>query len=205
MSKSKKPKKSKAKTKSQSLTVRQERFVEEYLVDLNATQAAIRAGYSRRGATVQGSTLLANPKIAEKVQAGRERLSKEAGVSQERVLKELVRIGFSDIRKIFDENGNLMHPQDIDDDTAAAIASIEVVTRPLGEGEIEYVHKIKMSSKLDALEKIAKHLGLYKDPEPAPQTVYNDNRTMIVNNVRDELQEIFGAALGSSDRPNRGH
>ena len=70
-----------------SLTAKQERFVEEYLIDLNATQAAIRAGYSEKGAHVRGSELLSNRKIADAIALGRKRLSEESGITQAFVLE----------------------------------------------------------------------------------------------------------------------
>jgi len=78
------------------MTPKQKRFVREYLTDFNATQAAIRAGYSQRGASVQGSRLLANAKVQSEV----ERLSKckddELGLSNDRILHEIAQIAFSD-------------------------------------------------------------------------------------------------------------
>ena len=78
------------------MTPKQQRFVREYLNDFNATQAAIRAGYSPKGASVQGARLLANAKVQAEV----ERLSKdkddELGLSNERILHKLAQIGFSD-------------------------------------------------------------------------------------------------------------
>ncbi len=72
-----------------SLTPRQARFVEEYLADLNATQAAIRAGYSAKTAEVQGSRLLGNAKIREAVEAGVKARSKRTGITQDEVVQGL--------------------------------------------------------------------------------------------------------------------
>lgn len=80
-----------------------------------------------------------------------------------RVLEEMRRLGFSDMRKAFDANGNLKRPEDWDDDFAAAVSSIEVVTRSIGDGEVEHIHKIKVWDKNSALEKMAKHLGMFID------------------------------------------
>jgi phage terminase small subunit len=78
------------------MTPKQKRFVREYLTDFNATQAAIRAGYSPRGASVQGARLLANAKVQAEV----EQLSKckddELGLSNDRILHKLAQIAFSD-------------------------------------------------------------------------------------------------------------
>lgn len=206
--KSKKRSKSKAIAKGRDpngLTPRQARFVEEYLVDTNATQAAIRAGYSKNGAHVTGSQVLSYPKVAAQIAIRRKELANSLEITQERVLLEYARVAFYDPRKLFDDNGNLKKIEDLDDDTARAIASTEVVTRSLGDGEVEYVHKVKAWDKLTALGKLAEHLGLFNEKPAEPANVYNDNRTVIINQVNRELEGIFGAALRSADRPPSEH
>ena len=151
------------------LAPRQERFVEEYLVDLNATQAAIRAGYSPKTAEAQGSRLLSNVKVQRGVAARMAARSRRTEVAADRTLLEIARVGFSDLRRLFHEDGRLKHPLAWDDDTAASIASVEVVTRNLGDGGVEYIHKIKLWDKGKALEQLSKHLGLYGDQQGSEQ------------------------------------
>lgn len=139
----------------------QRRFVEEYLVDLNATQAAIRAGYKESSAYSQGQRLLKHDEISSAISEAQQHRSQRTNVTADHVLKELSRMGFSDLRQAFDERGNLRRPEDWPEGLAAAVASVEVVTRNLGEGEVEYVHKLKLWDKNSALEKIAKHLGMF--------------------------------------------
>lgn len=146
------------------LTDKQQRFVEEYLIDCNATQAAIRAGYSAKTAEQQGSRLLRNVQVRAAVDAGREATSEKLEITKERVLGELAKIGFSDIRKMFGPGGHLLPIDALDDDAAAALSSIEVVTRkvPGGEeAEVEHVAKIKVWDKRAALVDIGKHLGMF--------------------------------------------
>lgn len=149
------------------LTPKQQRFVEEYLTDLNGTQAAIRAGYSENGANVRGFNLLTNVNIAKAIAEAKQELSERTGITQERILMELSRIGFSDLRNVLTPGGNLLDPRDWDDDTAAAISSIEVVTNSKGEKDedgrkaVEYTHKIRVWDKNSALEKMGKHLGMF--------------------------------------------
>jgi len=83
-----------------SLTPRQQRFVEEYLVDLNATQAAIRAGYSPKTAEQQGSRLLSNAKVAQAISVGRQALSERTEITQDMVLKRLWDIANADPNEI---------------------------------------------------------------------------------------------------------
>ncbi|MDV4167802.1 terminase small subunit [Rhodovulum sp. FJ3] len=153
--------------KEKALTPKQARFVEEYLIDLNATQAAIRAGYSEKTAYSMGQRLLKNVEVQKAIAAAQSKRSDRVGVQAEDVLRELVRVGMSDLRKAFTADGKLRPLNELDDDTASAISSVKVVTRPSGEVDehgnraVEYVHEVKLWDKNSALEKIAKHLGMY--------------------------------------------
>lgn len=153
------------------LTDKQSRFVEEYLVDLNATQAAIRAGYSENTAHSIGHENLSKPEIADAIAQAQQERSERTKVTQDMVIRELARIGFSDLRKLMSDDGVLKQPSDWDDETAAAISSMEVVRRGPNwtkdkdkeDEEPEYTHKIKTWDKNSALEKLAKHLGMFVD------------------------------------------
>lgn len=157
------------------LNAKQSRFVAEYLIDLNATQAAIRAGYSEKTAEQQGSRLLSNAKVAAAVAEAQAKRAERTNITQDRVLVELARLGFSDIRRVLTSEGGLIEPQEWDDETAASIASLEVVTVHNGETDKdgnkipERIHKIKTWDKNSALEKLAKHLGMYA-PEKREHT-----------------------------------
>lgn len=152
-----------------ALTARQSRFVDEYLVDLNATQAAIRAGYSTKSAGIVGFENLKKPKIAGMISERMKKREDRTEITQDRVLKELARLGFADLRDIFTPSGHLKQPSEWSDAMGAAVSSVEVVIRPSGEfdedgrPEVEHVHKIKLWDKNSALEKIAKHLGMFAD------------------------------------------
>jgi Terminase small subunit len=87
------------------LGLRQEHFVEEYLVDLNATQAALRAGYSPKTAEAQGSRLLSHVKVQRAITARMAERSKRTEVAADRALLEIARIAFSDLRRLFHEDG----------------------------------------------------------------------------------------------------
>lgn len=153
-----------------SLNPKQQRFCEEYVVDLNATQAAIRAGYSEKTASQQGERLLRNVEIKSCIQKLQGVKSQETGITAEKLFLEIGRLAFSDVRKLFDSDGQLRPVHQLDDDTAAAISSVEVVVKPKkgddGSQEVEHIHKIRLWDKNSALDKIAKHLGAY-----APQKV----------------------------------
>lgn len=143
------------------ITAKQERFVDEYLVDLNATQAAIRAGYSKKTARQVGAENLTKPVIADLIAKRQHERGERTRITADRVLLELARLGVADLRSGFDERGNLKRPEEWSDDFAAAVSSVEVVTRSIGDGQVEYVHKLKMWDKNSALDKIAKHFGMF--------------------------------------------
>lgn len=152
-----------------ALNPKQQRFVDEYLIDLNATKAAERAGYSPKTAYSQAHDLLKKPEIQTAIDEGVKARAERTQITQDVVVRELARIGLSDIRKLMTPGGNLADIHDIDDDTARAVSSVEVVVKPTGgEDEdgnraVEHVHKIKLWDKNSALEKLGKHLGMFID------------------------------------------
>jgi len=147
-----------------ALNAKQRQFVAEYLVDLNATQAAIRAGYSPKTANRQGHRLLTNADISAAVEKRAEERLRATNIQADRVLQELGRLCTSDVRDLFDEHGNLLPIHELPDELAAAVAGIEVVMRSKGRDEPpEYVHKVRLWDKNTALTNLAKHYGLLKD------------------------------------------
>ncbi len=149
------------------LNAKQKMFCEEYLIDLNATQTAIRSGYSEKTAYSQGQRLLKHVEVQEYIQELKEKRAERTEITADRVLAELGKIGFQDVRNLFSNQGSLKAIHDLDDFTAGSVASIEVVTVPSGEydddGNKEFhdVHKIKTWDKKAALVDIGKHLGMF--------------------------------------------
>ena len=143
---------------SAKLTPKQECFVTEYLVDLNATQAAIRAGYKPRSARTAAARNMSNDNIREAISAARQEQQERTEITADRVMQELARIALVDVRKLFDDEGNPLDISCIDDDTAAAISGLDVTK----ESDIDvYVKKIRMADKLRALELLGRHLGMF--------------------------------------------
>lgn len=145
------------------MTPRQQAFVREYLIDLNASAAYRRAGYTSGNPNVNGPRLLANDRIAKAVSAAQAARAQATGVTAERVLQELARLAFGDVRAIFTETGELRRPEDWPDDLAAAISSVELVTEAKGKGVVEHVAKVRLWDKGRALELLARHLGMLND------------------------------------------
>jgi phage terminase small subunit len=149
-----------------ALTAKQARFAQEYIIDLNATQAAVRAGYSKKTAEVQANQLMKQPLVQAAISEAINARSNRTQIDADRVLVELGRLGFSDLRDLFTENGDLRPIGSWSDDAAAAVSSVEVVVKPIGnDGDgnkiVEHIHKIRLWDKNAALEKIAKHLGMF--------------------------------------------
>ena len=140
------------------MTEKQKRFVEEYLIDLNATQAAIRAGYSPRNADKIGSELLGKTRVSDAIQAAMAERSRRTGVNADRVVMELAKIAFVNAIDVIDHNTATVKEDASPDDTAA-IQSVKVKT--FGEDGLE--REIKMADKIKALELLGKHLGMFKD------------------------------------------
>jgi phage terminase small subunit len=118
---------------------------------------------------VQGSRLLSNAEVQRATAAGIAARSKRTEVAADRALLEIARLSFSDLRRLFDEDGRLKHPHEWDDDTAASVASIEISTRNLGDGVVEYVRKIKLWDKGKTLEQLSRYLGLGREQRPSGQ------------------------------------
>ncbi|SNZ19405.1 terminase small subunit [Cohaesibacter gelatinilyticus] len=154
--------------KQTSLTDKQKRFCEEYAKDLNATQAAIRAGYAEKTAYSSGPRLLNHPAIKQELaertkQTMQELSTKGLDISVEKTLQAIAQVAFSDIRTMFDENGDLIPPKDWDDDTAASVAALDITTTERARGEVKHVAKIKSADRLRALDMLARYHSLYSD------------------------------------------
>ena len=140
------------------LNPKQKRFAQEYVVDLNGTQAAIRAGYSEKTANEQAARLLANVSVQAIVQEAMQERDKRVEISQDKILLELSRIAFGDLRGVVAWNGRAIELKDSDslsEDDAATVS--EVAETAAG------ALKIKRYDKVKALELIMRHKGMLND------------------------------------------
>ena len=163
------------------MNAKQQRFVEEYLVDLNASAAARRAGYSAHTADAIGHENLRKPEIASAIAAAQQERATRTHITQDRVLQELARIAFFDLRRLYREDGALKAPHELDDESAAVLAAVEVVEEfgdaPAEELEgqphggalkrrrtlVGYTKKVKVWDKPAALTLAMRHLGMLTD------------------------------------------
>lgn len=148
-----------------ALTRKQQRFVAEYLIDLNATQAAIRAGYAARWAEKNATRLTGNDGIREAITAGQAKQLTASDLSAARVLEELRRLALVDARSFWDEQGNLKPFSQLTAEQGSALAGFEAIIKnaKAGDGQTDMIHKIKLWDKPRALEMLAKHFGLLID------------------------------------------
>lgn len=144
------------------LNPKRRKFVSEYLKDCNGTQAAIRAGYSPRTANEQAAELLAIPSIRAAVDEKLAALYARNELTVDRVLEEWRRIGFSDLRTFFRDDGNLKSMKELTPEQGAALAGTEVIIKnaAAGDNHQDTVHKIKLHDKVRVLEMMGKRFGL---------------------------------------------
>lgn len=142
------------------LTAKQERFIEEYQVDLNATQAAIRAGYSTASAGTVAGENMRKPQIRARIDTAMAELSKRTGVNQERVIRELARVAFVNAKDVVSmQDATIL--EDASQDDTATIASVKI---KVVQGDFESVEReVKFADKLKALELLGKHFGMFTD------------------------------------------
>lgn len=142
------------------------RFCEEYLIDLNGAQSAIRAGYSEDRARITASELLDREDVQAYLKKRQQEIQEVTGITQKRVLEEYAKIAFIDIRKFYTVDGALKGIRDLDDDAAGALASVESYEEKTGEEDVEALgttRKIKTYDKVKALDSLARHLGMFND------------------------------------------
>lgn len=155
--------------KKPKLTPKQRLFVHEYLKDLNATQAAIRAGYSRKTAQAISTENLSKPLIQEAIQKEFDKRAGEVDLTAKRILTEIMKLAFFNIKDLYDENGDIKPINELSNEVACAISAIdigEVRTIKTADGEPlieQYTKKIKLWDKRASLELLGKHLKLFTE------------------------------------------
>lgn len=149
-------------TIEKKLTAKQKLFVEEYLIDLNASAAARRAGYAKKRADQIGFENLKKPEISKAIQQAMGERSERTEITQDRVLQEYARLAFLDPRKLADENGNLLPLHKLSDDVAAAIAGLDAKRMAGEDGDSCEILKYKFVDKRASLSDVAKHLGMFE-------------------------------------------
>jgi phage terminase small subunit len=143
------------------MTAKQQRFCEEYVVDLNGRQAAIRTGYSPASAEVQAYRLLTNVQVTAYIEQLKATMREKTGISAERVIGELAKIGFCNLQEYVSAGNMISDITTVTAEQGAAIASIK--TTIVGSGKtMRKEVSIKLHDKVSALEKLGRHLGIFE-------------------------------------------
>lgn len=150
------------------LTPKQQRFVAEYLANgLNATKAAISAGYAKKNADTQGARLLVNVKVSAAIAKKSEKALAKIDFSVDRTLEYVSRLAFFDPADLFEDDGSMKRIKDISPEARSVIAGLEISDIWDGEGEqksiIGNIKKIKLSERRGALDMLMRYHSLYKD------------------------------------------
>lgn len=151
----------------QPITPQQQRFVDEYLIDPdNAAAAAKRAGYSIKNAASLACNLLKHPGVAKAVKEAMGQRAKRLGITQDRVLQELALIGFaklSDAVTMHEDGDASVDMKGLSESNKQPAEVIVTITKGKNAGKSVIVKSVKLADKVSALEKIGKHLGMFKE------------------------------------------
>jgi len=172
------------------LTDKQKRFVQEYLVDLNATAAARRAGYSEKTSNEQGARLLAKPNIQTAIHTAMKKRQERVQITQDEVVMELAAIAFANGTDFATINANgLIYVKptcELSEEKRSAIAGIKYSNTGLGV-------EIKLHDKLRALELLGKHLGMFGTQSPGDDPEKN--------NILEIIDQSTSVAMNTSEIP----
>ena len=174
------------------MTPKQQKFIKEYLVDLNATQAAIRSGYSKKTANRIGPELLVKTCIQEAVQVARLKIEKKTDITIEKCLKEYAKIAFLNIKQAFNDDGTIKDIHEIPDNVAEAMAGLETSTIRTDDNKFGTLHKIKISDKKGALDSIMRHLGGFEDKikcEHTGELILKDKSLEEIRARREQIEK----------------
>ena len=201
-------KKSGGASRVNGLLPKQWKFVQEYLLCGNATQAALAAGYSPKTARVIGQENLLKPAIAgylsqkqSVIAAKQDEFLEKMELTQERIMRETARIAFFDARKMFHADGSPKSILELDDDTAACIVGLDVMEEYDGSGKdrklIGHIKKYKIADKNTALERGGKFLDMFeKDNEGAMKGVAKAINAMSTTERAVRVAALLAKAAG---------
>ncbi|MFV0347289.1 MAG: terminase small subunit [Halodesulfovibrio sp.] len=174
------------------LTAQQKRFVEEYLVDADAQAAARRAGYSAATCAAAAGRNMRHAGVQQAIREAQEKRAERVQVTQDMVLRELAAIGFSTMADVCRWSGDsleLLDSGSLGSERAAAIAEITETTTSRG-GTV----RVKLHSKLKALEMLARHVGLYDERPDEALPVPDNGRPVLSAELREKLDAMYGAS-----------
>ena len=144
------------------LTDKQKRFCEEYVIDLNGSQAAIRAGYTEKSARVTAAKMLTNANIEGYISQLKQKHSESTDISAERVLKEYASLGFANAADFYEPNGEAKPINELTKEQSKAISKVVRKVVKTDNGTEITTFSYQFHDKLKALENVAKHIGFFE-------------------------------------------
>ena len=170
------------------LTKKRKRFCEEYIKDLNGSAAAIHAGYNLKRSRITASELLLKPEVKEYLDQLQAKVAKRNEITIDELIQDLAEMKNIDVADLYDEDGLLIDISRLPTSFTRCIQ--EVIETKSGL-------KIKFYSKLDAIEKLAKHLGFYEKDNRQSKAEMNLNITVDSQEMKDELTQLINGKVGS--------
>lgn len=176
---------------------REKLFIQAYVANRkNGTKAAIVAGFSEKTAAQMAQQILARPRVQLALREYQDALAKKFELTTESVIAELSKIVHADPRRLFGEDGRMIHPKEWPDDMAGCIASLDVVEEFDGTGKdrklIGYTKKIKLWDKNSAIEKAMKHLGLFAEDNKQRANALSELPRDMVKAIVERLKQLNG-------------
>lgn len=171
----------------EKLNPKYKKFCEEYVIDFNGTQAATRAGYSKKTANEQASRLLANVNIQNYISELQLKLREKTEISAEMVIQELAKIGFANVQDFVNGGNSILELKYLDRDKVAAVSGVETEVTDYN-GILTTKTKLKFHNKIAALEGLGKHLGIFDKDNKQKAPVIN-----IETLTPDQLNKILAA------------
>ena len=185
----------------EDLTEKQKRFCEEYVIDSNGTQAAIRAGYSENSAQQIATENLLKPVIQNYLSKLQSEIRERNKIKADDVVQELAKLGFSNIKKLFNDDGTMKKIHELNDDVAASISSIKVQEvkdlAGMASGVLVNIpaetKEIKLWDKKGSLELLGKHLGIFEKDNKQKHTEFADPELIkvLIQEIAPEVYKKF--------------
>ena len=152
------------------MTPKKKKFAKEYIIDLNATQAAIRSGYSKKTAKSQGQRLLTDDDIHYQLEKEIKKREKRTEITGDMIVKELATVAFVKESDFYHDDGRVKLLSELTDSQKSALASFGVKSVHIGDGEYEEIPIFKMQDKMKALEMLGKHFGIFEKDNSQSKT-----------------------------------
>ncbi len=172
--------------KGRALTAKQQRFCDEYLIDLNATQAAIRAGYSEKTAQEQASRLLLNVMVQNYIAERQKGINEELAIDAKYVMKRLIEIDGMDVLDILNDAGDLLPIREWPKVWRTTISGIDIMAMASGGDDAALLKKIKWPDKVKNIELLGKHVDVAAFMERKNLTVEGNPLVALMQEIAQE-------------------